>query len=144
MLSTYAANLLLDAMYGNQNFPPSLNTTAPITPGATPSLYVALLTAMPTARDGTGLVEVSGSAYTRAAVLQNTTNWPAAAAGAKANGTTVTFPTATGSWGTIVGAAIYDAATGGNLLDYGALTAPTAVASGDTFTIAPGGIAIAR
>jgi len=82
------------------------------------TLYVALFTVMP-GEDGTGGTEVTGGAYARVAVTNNTTNWGAAlgsGTGTKSNQTVITFPTATANWGTVVGFGIYDAAAAGNLL----------------------------
>jgi len=46
----------------------------------------------------------------------------AASAGGISNKETVYFPEATGSWGTCTHYLLFDAATGGNLLAFGALT----------------------
>lgn len=45
--------------------------------------------------------EVTGNNYSRVAITNNSTNWPAASSGAKTNGTDFSFPQASGSWGTI-------------------------------------------
>lgn len=116
------ANRVLDLLLGSSH-----DTTA--TPA---TVYVALITTAPSDANGTGIVEVSGSAYARVAVTNNSTNWPNAASRVKSNGTTITFPTSTGSWGTVVGYALYDAATTGNFLAYGALGSSQTVGSGVT------------
>lgn len=108
--------------------------TAPAT------LYVAAYTAAPT--DAGGGTEATGGAYARVAVTNNATNFPAASAGAKSNGTTITFPTATASWGTILAAALLDAATAGNFLGWCDLTVSKAVGSGDTLQFAVGDLDI--
>lgn len=115
---------LLDHVLGNAAY------TAPET------VYVALYTTAPT--DVGGGVEVSGGSYARVAVTNNLTNWPAAAAGAKANGTEITFPTATADWGTVVAFAILDAASAGNFLYWGDLTQSKTVNNGDTAKFAVG------
>lgn len=110
-------------------------------PAAPANIYVALLTTAPTARDGTGAIEVTGGAYARQAIAS--TAWQAIAtsgAGLTAieqllQTNAVTFPTATANWGTIVGVALYDALTVGNLLEYGDLSASQVVNSGNTFQI---------
>lgn len=57
----------------------------------------------------------------------------------------ITFPTASGSWGTITHIALVDSAThgAGNLLWYGALSASKTVGSGDTFKITAGNLTLA-
>ena len=106
------------------------------------TVYVALYTVAPT--DAGGGTEVTGGSYARVAVTNNATNWPAAASGAKANGTAFAFPTATASWGTVVAFGIFDAATVGNLLYWGDLTVSKVVGSGDTASFAIGDIDITQ
>jgi hypothetical protein len=101
-------------------------------------VYVALFTATPTAAGGG--TEVSGGAYARVTVANNATNWPAAASGSKSNGTIITFPTATAAWGTVTSFALFDAATAGNLICFGNLSASVAVASGQTPEFAVGAL----
>lgn len=50
----------------------------------------------------------------------------------------ITFPQASGSWGTITHFGIFDAATSGNLLMHGALSASKTVGANDTFLFAAG------
>lgn len=119
---------VLDHVFGAATY------TAPAT------LYVAAYTAAPT--DAGGGTEATGGSYARVAVTNNATNFPAASAGAKANGTAITFPTATASWGTIVAAAILDAATAGNFLGWCDLAVSKAVGSGDTLQFAVGDLDI--
>jgi len=104
------------------------------------TVYLALFTTA-VAEDGSG-TEVSGTAYARASVTNNATNWPASSAGVKSNGTEIAFATAGGSWGTVTHWAIMDAATSGNVLYKGALTASKVVASGDTLKFAASAITI--
>jgi hypothetical protein len=106
------------------------------------TVYIALYTVAPA--DNGGGTEVSGGGYARAAVTNNATNWPAAAGGQKSNGTVITFPTATADWGTIVAMAIFDAATGGNMLYWATLTTNKQVLNGDTAQFAVGAITISE
>jgi hypothetical protein len=122
---------MLDAVLGKVTY------TAPTT------LYVALYTAAPTSAGGG--TEASGGSYARSSMTNNLTNWPAATGGGpglKANGTAITFPTATASWGTITAFGIFDAPSGGNLLYWGTLTTSRAVAIGDTPSFAIGALSI--
>lgn len=90
------------------------------------TLYVALLTANPTTNSGTGLAEVSGSSYAREPVTSSS-GWSAISTNADnihdqiSNAAVITFPTVTTTSYTVVGLAIYDALTAGNLLAYGAV-----------------------
>lgn len=107
------------------------------------TVYVALITTAPSDANGTSIVEVtSANAYARVAVTNNSTNWPNATGRVKSNGTLVSFPTATGSWGTVVGYAFYDAATAGNFLGYGALGSSQTPGAGVTPQFPAGALAV--
>jgi hypothetical protein len=112
-----------------------LRNTAYTSPGT--SVYVSLHTANPT--DVGNGAEVSGGSYARVQV----TAWNAPSSRATANTNGITFPTATGSWGTVTHVGIWDAASAGNLLFYGALNVSKTVTSGVTFSIAAGDLDIA-
>lgn len=101
------------------------------------NIYIALSTADPGESGGT-IAEPSGNNYARTAC--NT--WDTAASGQSANTGAVTFPQASGSWGTISHFALYDASTSGNMLAYGSLAVSKAIGSGDTAQFAAGAITI--
>ena len=126
--SDYLEDVLLDEVLGGADY----------TPPAT--VYLALFTAAPS--DSGGGTEVSGGGYTRVAVTNNSTNWPAASGGSKSNGVDMTFPQATADWGTVVAFAIFDASTAGNMLYWGDLTTSKTINDGDTAKFAAGDITI--
>lgn len=129
-LSTAAANSLLDLMFRNQAY-------------SAPANYVGLVTS--TSSDSAAGTEVSGGSYAREIVNVAggaSPAWSAASGGAVANGADIEFTDPTGSWGTVVGVIIMDAATNGNFLMYDNSTADTAITSGDTVTIASGDLDI--
>lgn len=127
--SNYLRDVVLDEVWGASNYTAATN------------IYVALSTTTPTA-DDTNVTEPSGNGYARVEVTNNLTNFPAAVDGAKSNGTTITFPEATGSWGTVTHFVLYDASTGGNMLGFGALTTSKTIESGDTASFATGDLDI--
>jgi len=92
-------------------------------------IYVALSTADP-GEDGSGISEPSGNGYAR--VQTSGDDWNAAANGHIDNANDITFPEATGDWGTITHFALFDAATDGNMLAYGSLSQSKTIGSGDT------------
>lgn len=97
--------------------------TAPTT------VYVALFTTNPTADDGTGAVEVSTGSYARVAITTSS-GWSAISGSGTSphqisNSGVITFPTPTGNWGDIIGIAVYDSATTGNLLYWNSITTQT-------------------
>lgn len=101
------------------------------------TIYIGVSTAAPT--DAGTFNEATGTNYARVAVSATTANWSAhGAAGPASNVNAITFPQAGGSWGTLTHAFIADAASGGNLLYFNALTASKAIGANDTFEIAAG------
>jgi len=115
------------------------NTAAYTAPA---DLYFALCTADPTdAGTGATITEVPhASGYVR--VLKGgtnqSTNWNAAAARAATNNGAVTWPEASGSWGTITHWALLDSITdgAGNMIAHGDFSGGVAINSGDTASIA--------
>ena len=99
------------------------------------TVYVSLWTSDPT--DAGSGTEVSGGSYARTAVT-----FGAPANGVTTNNADVTFPTATGSWGTVGWIGINDAATSGNLLYHTALDTSKQIDSGDIFKIASGNLSV--
>ncbi len=115
--SNYLANAVLDEIYNQSEF------TAPS------NIYLALYTADP-GDDDTG-TEVSATNYSRVEV---TADFEAAGATADRevnNDAEIEFAEAQESWGTVTHIGIRDAATGGNLLDHGALDNSKAIEAGD-------------
>ena len=136
--SDYLEKAILDYLLGA--------TALAVPPTTATPVYVALSTAAYSdAATGAAMTEVSGNAYARVAVANNTTNWPASTGTSpaqKQNGTAITFPAATGSWGTVTSFYIVDAAANGNVLYGGDLSVAKAIASGDTATFAANSITI--
>jgi hypothetical protein len=97
----------------------------------TTARHVSLHTANP-ADDASG-TEVSGGSYARVQRDADDLNWsaPSLTAGLSANLASLTFPAPSANWGVVTHFGIWDAASGGNLLCYGALTVPKTVNSGD-------------
>lgn len=128
--SDYTELALLNHLFGDPAF------TAPT------NVFVALSTTAP-ADDGTNVTEPAAGAYAR--VSTAAADWDAATGTApvsKSNGSVITFPAATASWGTITHFALYDASTGGNMLASGALTTSKLVDNGDTASFAAGALTL--
>ena len=108
-------------------------------------LYVGLSTSTPV-EAGTGVTEPAGSGYARVTVTSSAAGWTAATGGASgstiSNAAAITFPQASGAWGTVTYFVIYDAATAGNMLAYGALTTAQAIGSGNTPSFAAGALTV--
>lgn len=99
------------------------------------TLYLGLSSTTPTEAGG-NVTEPSGGAYAR--VATTAADWSAAtgtAPATKTNTATITFPTATADW--VAGAnlthfVLFDAASAGNVLAWGAFTTAKPVLNGDT------------
>lgn len=137
--SDYAENLLVDRILRGQT------ATFPTT------LYVGLSTAA--CSDASVGTEVSGNNYSRASVAASLTNFSgtqsagsttasSGTGGASSNNGAITFPTPSGSWGTVTHWFISDAASGGNLWFCAALTSSKVINSGDTVSFAAGAASI--
>jgi hypothetical protein len=99
------------------------------------TVYVSLWTTDPT--DAGSGTEVSGGSYARTAVT-----FGAPSNGVTTNSADVTFPTATGTWGTVGWIGINDALSSGNLLYHTALDASKSITSGDIFKITTGNLSV--
>jgi hypothetical protein len=138
-MTNYLENKLVDHLFRAQTL------TAPA------SLHVSLHTADP---GETGANEVASSGgYTRAAVTSSLANWAGTQAagstvassgtgGQTSNNNAVTFATPTAGWGTVTHFAIWDAASGGNPLLYGALTVSKTINQGDSVSFASGALTV--
>lgn len=126
-MSDYLENKLIDMLRGQAFSWPA-------------TVHVALFTGTPT--DSTGGTEVTGGSYARVAVTSSLANWAGTQSagsttastgntGTTSNNNAITFPAPTANWGSISGFALMDAASGGNMLIYGALNTPKTVNSGD-------------
>lgn len=120
--SDYLENKVLGHVFGGTSY------TAPAT------IYLALYTVAPD--DTGGGTEVSGGSYARQSCAFTVTGNLAT------NTSAVEWPTATGSWGTVVAVGVFDASTSGNLLAYGNLTSSKTIASGDVLRIPAGDLDI--
>lgn len=116
--SDFLETEILDHVFGGNAY------SAPAT------LYLALFTAAPD--DTGGGTEVSGTNYVRKTIAFTVSGDTAS------NSAAVEFDTAGDDWGTITHVGIYDASTAGNLLDWAALSASKAIATGDVFRIPSG------
>lgn len=122
-MSNYLENALINVTLRNTSY------TAPA------AVYISLHTADPTDA-GTG-TEVSGGSYAR-----QSANFGAPSNGASTTTADITFPQASGTWGTIGWIGIWDASTSGNLLYHTALDVSKVIDTGDVFKIAAGSLTV--
>lgn len=107
---------LLDSLFGKTSVFGALATA--------PTIHVGLSTTAP-AEDGTNVTEPVGNGYARVATAAG--DWNTATDADPSvidNANAVTFPQASGSWGTVTHFVLFDAATAGNVLTSGALDTP--------------------
>lgn len=106
--SDYLENKILDHVFGDGAY-------------TSPTAYVALCTTVPTdASTGSNIVEANYTGYAR--LIINASDMSAAAAGSKTNSAALTFAACTAGSSTIIGFAICDALTVGNMLMWGTVT----------------------
>lgn len=137
-LTDYAENKLIDAVLRGQSL------------GAPATFYVALYTVCPT--DSTAGTEVSGGSYARVPVPSSLANWAGTQAaastvassgssGSTSNNASLSFPSPTGNWGSVLCWGLVDAASSGNLWIYSALSAAKSVNNGDAAPVFGAGAA---
>ena len=124
--SNHWENVILDHLFGKGNYAP-------------PVIHVGLSTSDPT-ESGAGLSEPSGNGYSR--VQTTEADWSVAVDGLLSNAADITFDAATGDWGTVTHFALFNAASAGNMLAYGALTQAKTIGNGDTVQFASGDLNI--
>lgn len=107
------------------------NITAPA------NIYIALFTAAP--GEAGGGTEVTGGSYARQVITF------AAPSGGNprsiSNTAQIDFPAATGTWGDIIGWALFDASSAGNMLYYGDVTSKN-IAITDIYRFAAGAVVV--
>jgi hypothetical protein len=121
--SNYLENKVLDHVLRNTSY------NSPST------VYVGLFLSDPT--DAGSGTECTGSAYARQPLSVTT-----ASGGIVTSSADVTFPQATGSWGTISHLGILDALTSGNLLMHTPLTTSKTIDNGDILKISSGNLTV--
>jgi len=124
-MSNYLENALINATLRNTSYT------------SVATIYVALYTSDPTDADTGTEVSTSGTAYARTAVT-----FGAPSNGVSTNSADVTFPTATGSFGTVTHVGLRDASTAGNLLYHSPLDDSKTVGIGDVFKITTGNLSV--
>jgi hypothetical protein len=125
-------NNILDGLFGSTQIQ------------AVTTMWIGLSTADP-GEDASGLAEPSGNGYARVAMTNSTNNWSAAAAGVKRNSSVQSFPTATGSWGSVTHWTLWAAATStgvGAYIGVGSLGIAKNITNGDTPLFGVGSISI--
>ncbi len=123
-ISNYLEDKLLDHIFNSTAYnPPS-------------TVFVGLSTADPL-DDASGLAEPSGNGYGRKAIT-----FSAASARSITQSATVTFPQATGSWGTITHFGLFDSTSAGNMIGHGQLNTQKSVGNGNTPSIASGEVIV--
>lgn len=125
--SNYLANKVINLLLGG---------TAYSVPS---SLWVALWDSsdgeLTDSSTGGSAGEISGNGYARVEISNDTTTWGSDTTnGVRTNAISVTFPTATGAWGStsVDQVAILDASSAGNILFWADLNVPKVVTSGDS------------
>ena len=96
--------------------------------------HIALYTGAPS--DTGGGTEVSGGGYGRQAVTFTISGNTAS------NNAAIEWDTATSGYGTVTHVGVFDAASGGNLIAYAALTTSKTIDTGDVFRLPSGDLDI--
>lgn len=127
--SDYWENAVLDATFGD----PDVTITAPT--------YLALCTTVPTdSSTGSSIVEANYTGYARKSIAA--ADMSAAASGSKTNGNAITFAACTSGSSTVIGWALCDASSAGNVLCWGTATSTVISTTQTPATVAVGGLVV--
>ena len=127
--SDYLENPLLDHILSDGAFTEPAN------------IYLALCTVVPTdASTGTSITEANYTGYARKEIVA--TDLSAAASGSKTNSAAITFAACTAGTSTVIGFAICDALTVGNILVWGTTTSKVIDTTSTPATIAIGALVV--
>jgi hypothetical protein len=145
-MSDFLENKLIDHLFRSTSFSvPTTIAAALLTTGAVDSDGADFT-------GGTGVEVANASAYARTVNNASVANWEgtggeyggasAGTGGKTQNAVAITFPQATGSWGSVSGVALCDNATydTGNVFFYGTLDEHKTVGNGDTFSFPSGNL----
>ena len=127
--SDYLENVILDHNLSDGVFSEPAN------------IYMALCTVIPTdVSTGTSITEANYTGYARKEILA--TDLSAAASGSKTNSAAITFAACSSGTSTIIGFAICDALTVGNIIYWGTTTSKVIDVNNTPATIAIGGLVV--
>lgn len=113
----------------------------PTTPTITAPVYLALCTSVPDdTKTGSTIVEATYTGYARKSIAA--ADMSAAASGSKTNSNAITFAACTASSSTIIGWALCDASTVGNVLCWGTCTSTVISTTQTPATVAIGGLVV--
>jgi len=134
--TNYGDKVMLQSVLG------AVSYSAPAT------VYVALSTTLPSQSPANNwnFTEPSGG-YTRVAVANTTSSWVAAPVGAGfavSNASSIVFPVANESWGTVVAVGLFDAGSGGNLLFFTTLSRALYIEAESQVSIPPGNLVVSN
>lgn len=124
--ANYLENKILNHVFGKSSY-------------SLPNVYIGLLSTAPN-DDGSSIAEPDCPSYAR--VTTNASVWQTAIQGLIENVNKITFAMACENWGTMTHFALFDAASGGNILAFGSLSPSKTVNSGDIPRFAPGDLII--
>ena len=103
-----------------------------------PTVYIGLSTTTVTDAGGNVTEPSTVAGYDREVTSGGA--WSVASGGYITNACTIPYPTANSAWGTITDFVACNSLAGGNVLQYGALTASKTIAVGDNCAFAPGAL----
>jgi hypothetical protein len=129
--TNYAAQGLLNRLFGRPSVFGALTSAS--------NIHLGLSLTTPT-ETGT-VTEPVGGSYARVAAPSS--SWNDASARTIANAVAISFPQATGSWGTPTHVTLHDAPALGSVLGSGPVSTPRPINGGDVQSFAPFAITIA-
>lgn len=126
-LTTWAKNKTQDLLFGSVSY----------TPPATYYLGASLTT---TSSTGSNITEPVGNGYARVAIPNTKSYFTYSSSGCIVNSGSISFPTSTGAWGTLVDLVLFDSLTSGSAWVYTTMSVPISVVSNTTVSFSASGL----
>jgi len=129
--TNFQKNLVQDFNFGGISYTPPAN------------LYLGLSTTTISV-NGSSVTEPTSGSYARTLIPNTKGYLTYSSSGCVVNSGPVVFPTSSGSWGTIVDIALFDALTSGSVRYYTTLSSPMVVGINTTITFSASSITISQ
>jgi hypothetical protein len=127
----YARNKIQDFMFGGVTF------------SAVGTYYLGM-SLTPISSSGSNCTEPVGSGYARVAIPNTKSYFTYSSSGCLVNSGSIAFPISSGSWGTIVDLALFDASTSGSVWVYTTAPSPIVVQTNTTVSFSASGLTFAQ
>ena len=127
----HVRNKIQDLMFGSVAF-------------TQPATYYLGLSTSTISSSGSNVSEPVGNGYARVAIPNTKSYFTYSSSGCLVNSGSIAFPISSGSWGTIIDLALFDASTSGSVWVYTTVPSPIVVQTNTTVSFSASGLTFAQ